>query len=66
MLKIVIVSAEIQIDAILFEECSPIFLQHAVVAVIAAGWFSVSMWLWRRHVRDDNAAWQEKQRSRRS
>jgi hypothetical protein len=25
---------------------------------IAAGWFGVSMWLWRKHVRDDDAAWQ--------
>jgi hypothetical protein len=25
-------------------------------AVIALGWFGVSMWLWRRHVRDDDAA----------
>jgi hypothetical protein len=27
-------------------------------AVIAIGWFVVSMWLWRKHVRDDDAAWQ--------
>jgi hypothetical protein len=26
-------------------------------AFIAIGWFSVSMWLWRKHVRDDDAAW---------
>ncbi len=26
--------------------------------VITAGWFAISMWLWRRHVRDDDAAWQ--------
>jgi hypothetical protein len=25
-------------------------------AVIAVGWFAISMWLWRRHVRDDDAA----------
>jgi hypothetical protein len=24
--------------------------------VIAVGWFAVSMWLWRKHVRDDDAA----------
>jgi uncharacterized membrane protein len=28
----------------------------AAWAVIAAGWFGISMWLWRRHVRDDDAA----------
>jgi hypothetical protein len=26
--------------------------------VIAAGWFSISMWLWRKHVRDDDEAWE--------
>jgi hypothetical protein len=25
--------------------------------VIAAGWFALSMWLWRRHVLDDDQAW---------
>ena len=29
-------------------------------AVIAIGWFGISMWLWRKHVRDDNAAWEAK------
>jgi hypothetical protein len=28
--------------------------------VIALGWFSISMWLWRKHVLDDNAAAQAK------
>lgn len=31
--------------------------------VIAAGWFAVSMWLWRKHVRDDDAAWEELKKS---
>ncbi|HTW21034.1 MAG TPA: hypothetical protein VME70_12585 [Mycobacteriales bacterium] len=26
--------------------------------VIGAGWFAISMWLWRKHVREDDAAWQ--------
>jgi hypothetical protein len=26
--------------------------------VIAVGWFAMSMWLWRKHVRDDDAAYQ--------
>ena len=25
--------------------------------VIAAGWFATSMWLWRKHIKDDNAAY---------
>jgi hypothetical protein len=33
--------------------------------VIAAGWFAVSMWLWRKHLRDDDAAWQARQSGRR-
>jgi low temperature requirement protein LtrA len=28
----------------------------AAWGVIAAGWFATSMWLWRRHVRDDDLA----------
>jgi hypothetical protein len=24
-------------------------------AIITIGWFSISMWLWRKHVRDDDA-----------
>jgi hypothetical protein len=27
-------------------------------AVIALGWFGISMWLWRKHVKDDDAALQ--------
>jgi hypothetical protein len=34
----------------------------AAWAVIALGWFTVSMWLWRKHVRDDDAAWQAAQK----
>jgi len=30
-------------------------------AVITAGWFATSMWLWRKHVRADDAAWQARQ-----
>jgi hypothetical protein len=26
-------------------------------AFVTAGWFTLSMWLWRRHVRDDDRAW---------
>jgi hypothetical protein len=29
--------------------------------VISAGWFATSMFLWRKHVRDDDEAWQAKQ-----
>jgi hypothetical protein len=25
---------------------------------ITVGWFSISMWLWRKHIVDDNARWQ--------
>ncbi len=25
---------------------------------ITAGWFTIAMWLWRRHVRYDDEAWQ--------
>lgn len=32
---------------------------------ITAGWFAISMWLWRRHVRDDDE-WYARQRGRRS
>jgi hypothetical protein len=34
-------------------------------AVIAAGWFAVGMWLWRKHVRDDDEAWLAQQATRR-
>jgi len=29
--------------------------------VIAVGWFVISMFLWRKHVRDDDLAWQSTQ-----
>ncbi len=28
---------------------------------ITAGWFGISMWLWRKHIRDDEATWQASQ-----
>jgi hypothetical protein len=34
----------------------------AAWAVITAGWFSIGMWLWRKHVRDDDEAWQAQRR----
>lgn len=33
----------------------------AAWGVIAVGWFALSMWLWRKHVRDDDAAHEAKQ-----
>jgi hypothetical protein len=30
----------------------------AAWGVIAIGWFAISMWLWRKHVRDDDEAWE--------
>ncbi len=30
--------------------------------VITLGWFTISMWLWRKHVLDDNAAWEASRR----
>lgn len=30
-------------------------------AVIAIGWFAISMWLWRKHVRDDDEAFAARQ-----
>jgi hypothetical protein len=30
-------------------------------AIIAVGWFGISMWLWRKHVQDDNAASQTRE-----
>ena len=32
---------------------------------ITVGWFSIAMWLWRKHVRDDNE-WYARQRAKRS
>ncbi len=37
----------------------------AAWAVITVGWFATSMWLWRKHVRADDAAWQEHGRAQR-
>lgn len=37
----------------------------AAWAFIAAGWFGISMWLWRRHIRWDDEAWQASQRQAR-
>ena len=30
-------------------------------AVIAVGWFGIAMWLWRKHVKEDDRAWQARQ-----
>jgi hypothetical protein len=32
-------------------------------AIITLGWFAISMWLWRRHVVDDEADWQQRRAS---
>ncbi|MDT4937816.1 MAG: hypothetical protein QOG80_1487, partial [Pseudonocardiales bacterium] len=29
---------------------------------ITAGWFAIAMWLWRKHVRDDDERWQARQK----
>jgi hypothetical protein len=34
--------------------------------VIAAGWFTIAMWLWRKHIRDDDEAWQARRRGGRA
>jgi hypothetical protein len=34
-------------------------------ALVTAGWFAISMWLWRKHVKDDDLAWQERVRGER-
>jgi hypothetical protein len=42
---------------------------HTVLAVawgfIAVGWFTIAMWLWRKHIRDDDE-WYARQRGRRA
>ena len=42
---------------------------HTFMAVawglITAGWFSIAMWLWRKHIRDDNE-WHARQRGKRA
>jgi hypothetical protein len=35
------------------------YLYAACWAFITAGWFAISMWLWRKHIRDDDLAYQE-------
>jgi hypothetical protein len=35
----------------------------AAWGVITIGWFAIAMWLWRRHVLDDNAAWEATKRT---
>jgi hypothetical protein len=37
----------------------------AAWAVITVGWLATSMWLWRKHVRADDEAWQAQVRARR-
>jgi hypothetical protein len=41
-------------------------LYAAAWGVIAAGWFGIAMWLWRRHIRDDDAAWEAQRRGGRA
>lgn len=35
-----------------------IYFYAAAWAVITAGWFAIAMWLWRRHILDDDAQWE--------
>lgn len=37
----------------------------AAWGLIAAGWFTVGMWLWRKHLRDDDAVFEARQAGRR-
>ena len=32
----------------------------AAWVVIATGWFSTAMWLWRKHLADDDAEWRKR------
>jgi hypothetical protein len=41
------------------------FLYATAWAVIAVSWFAVGMWLWRKHVRDDDEARRTGQRDAR-
>jgi len=43
-----------------------LMLYAAAWLVITLGWFAISMWLWRRHVREDDLAWQARQRQERA
>jgi hypothetical protein len=38
----------------------------AAWGVIAIGWFGIAMWLWRKHLRADDAAWEERKRGGRA
>ena len=40
-----------------------LYLYAAAWAVITAGWFSVAMWLWRKHVLDDDAQWEAQKKA---
>ncbi len=40
-------------------------LYGALWAVIAAGWFGISMWLWRQHVREDDRLFEERKKNKR-
>ena len=31
-------------------------------ALITVGWFTTSMWLWRKHIKADDAAWEARKR----
>jgi hypothetical protein len=33
-------------------------------AVITVGWFAISMWLWRKHTRYDDAEWEARKQGR--
>jgi hypothetical protein len=38
----------------------------AAWGVITAGWFAIAMWLWRKHVRDDDATLPQRHRGKRA
>jgi hypothetical protein len=40
-------------------------LYAALWGVIAAGWFGISMWLWRQHVREDDRLYEERKKNKR-
>jgi hypothetical protein len=51
--------------------CIGLFSNHHVLygalwAFITVGWLSLSMWLWRRHVREDDEAWRQEIRERKA
>jgi hypothetical protein len=47
---------------------SLVMSHHTLLAVawgvIAVGWFAIAMWLWRKHIRDDNEWYARQRRSR--